>query len=219
MIAEQLISPEIRPLQLMDSGEEALLQLNDFYLRHLPLVEGNKLKGLISEDDLLDADPAQPISSYTTTGQPVFVYADAHFYDVMRILGEHQLTVIPVVDQHNNYAGLITLETLIRFFAKSGAFTERGSIVVLEMGRHDYSLAEIARIVESEGSVVLSSFLQTFQDSQRIEVTLKLNTQQVASIIGTFERYKYQVKASFNEIELQNALRERYESLMTYLNV
>ena len=219
MIAEHLISEDILPLQITETGDYALEVMSDFYLRHLPVVKENELVAIVSEDQLLDADTQAVISTYSLPMQPVFVKRSSHLYDVMRILGEHKLTVVPVLDDEHHYLGLITLENLIRFFAESSSFRDPGSVVVLEMGRHDYSLAEIARIVESEGAVILSSFLQSFTDSNRIQVTIKINGQQIGAIIATFERFDYHVKASFNEIELQNALKERYDSLISYLNV
>ncbi|MEM9836019.1 MAG: CBS domain-containing protein [Bacteroidota bacterium] len=220
MIAEHLISNDILPLRTTDTGDEALGVMNDFYLRHLPVVkDDNELVAIVSEDQLLDADPMATITTYDLPLQPVFVKRSAHLYDVMRILGEHKLTIIPVLDEDHRYLGLITLEDLIRFFAESSSFKDPGSIVVLEMGRHDYSLSEIARIVEGEGAIILSSFLQSFADSNRIQVTIKINGQQIGAILATFQRFDYNVKASFNEIELQNVLKERYDSLINYLNV
>jgi acetoin utilization protein AcuB len=219
MIAEHLLSEDLLPLQVTDTGNYALEMMSDFYLRHLPVVNGDQLVAIVSEDQLLDADAQAEIKTYDLPLQPIFVKRSAHLYDVMRILGEHKLTVVPVLDDELNYLGIITLEDLIRFFAESSSFRDPGSIVVLEMGYHDYSLAEIARIVESEGAVVLSSFSQSFKDSNRIQVTIKINGQQISAIIGTFERFDYQVMASFNEVELQNTLKERYDSLINYLNV
>lgn len=220
MIAENLISDEILPLRITDSGDDALGVMNDFYLRHLPVVnEKDELLAIVSEDQLLDEDPLAAISTYVPSLAPVFVRRNDHLYDVMRLLAEHQLTSVPVLDGESTYVGLVTLEKLIRFFAESGSFRDPGSIIVLEVGRHDYSLAEIARIVEGEGAIVLSSFVQSFTDSNRIEITLKLNAQQIAAILASFERFDYHIKASFNEVELQSVLKERYDSLMTYLNV
>lgn len=219
MIAENLISHDILPLHTTDTGDEALGIMNDYYLRHLPLVENGELLNIISEDQILDEDALLAVGTYEVPQQPIFVRSSDHLYDVMRLLAAHNLTAIPVLNEERKFVGLVTLEKLIRFFAESGSFREPGSIIVLEMGRHDYSLAEIARIVEGEGAVILSSFLQSFAESNRIEVTIKLNAQQINSILATFERFNYEIKASFNEVELQNVLRERYDSLINYLNI
>lgn len=193
--------------------------MSEFYIRHLPIVAHNELLHVVSEDDILNADALEPVGSYRLPLQPPAVFPDDHLYDVMRLLVEYKLTIVPVIDREGGYLGMITNEDLLRFFAESSTFRDPGSIVILEMGRLDYSLAEIARIVESEGSIILSSFVNTFTDSNRVEVTIKINSQSIAASLATFERFNYNVKASFNEKQLQDTLRERFDSLMNYLNV
>ena len=219
MIAEQLISDTIVPLRTSDTGANALSIMTDFFIRHLPIVNKEELLGLLSEDDVLDHDAAEPVGSYQLSLHHPFVREKDHLYDVLRLIAEHQLTVIPVIDSQRKYIGLITLEDLVRHLVELGAFKEPGGIVVLEMGRQDYSLAEIARIVESENAVILSCQVQSDPESSRIDVTIKINRQNIQSILATFERFNYQVKASFNEAEYFDTLRERYDGLMTYLNV
>jgi CBS domain-containing protein len=219
MTAESLISDAIVPLRPTDTGEEALGVMNEFYVRHLPIVENGELRAVISEDDILDADALQAVSTYRRPAQPPYVFPDDHLYDVMRILTEYKLTVVPVIDREGTYIGMITNEDLLRTFGESSTFSSQGSIVVLEVLRHDYSLSEISRIVESEGTVILSSFVRSFEGSNRLEVTIKVNSQSIAATLATFERYKYSVKASFNEKQLGDALRERFDSLMNYLEV
>jgi len=219
MTAESLISDAIVPLRPTDTGEEALGNMNEFYVRHLPVVNDNELLAVISEDDVLDTDPLKPVGDYRRPVLPPSVFPDDHLYDVMRVLTENHLTVIPVIDRENNYLGLVTNEDLLRHFGESSTFSSQGSIVILEVLRHDYSLSEISRIVESEGAIILSSFVRSFEGSNRLEVTIKVNSQSIAATLATFERYSYSVKASFNEKQLTDGLRERFDSLMNYLDV
>ncbi len=219
MTADFLLTDALVPLRPSDTGEEALEIMNEFYIRHLPVVDNHKLVAVISESDVLDADPMETVDSYRTAQLPPSVYPDDHLYDVMRQLVDNNLTVVPVINREGDYVGMVTGEDLLRFFAQSSTFSDPGSIVVLELGRHDYSLAEIARIVESDNAIILSSFVRSVADSNLVEVTLKLNSQSIAGVIATFERFNYVVKASFNEKQLQDTLRERFDSLINYLNV
>ncbi|MCB0633458.1 MAG: CBS domain-containing protein [Saprospiraceae bacterium] len=219
MIAETLLSNTIIPLRTSDTGEEALGMMNDFYVRHLPVVNNEQLLGLMSEDDILNHDVEEAIGSYALSSPTPCVRLDDHIYELMRMLAEYNLTLVPVVDDRGNYSGLVTLEDLMRFFADSASFKEPGSIIVLEMTRRDYSLSEIARIVESESAVILNAFVQSQSDSPMIDVTLKINRQEINSIVSTFERYDYTIKASFNESEYVDSLRDRYDALISYLNV
>ncbi len=219
MTAGSLLSETIVPLRTSDTGEEALEIMNEFQVRHLPIVNQTTLLGLVSEEDILDMNVTEAVGSYPLSTTFPRARSRYHIYEVMRLFSEYRLTVIPVVDENDNYLGLITLEELLRSFSDSSSFRDPGSIVVLEMGRHDYSLAEIARIVESEGVIILSSFVGMNPDSNRITVTLKFNSQTLGAILATFERFNYLITASYNEREMAESLQDRYDSLLNYLNV
>ncbi len=219
MIAANLLSKSIIPLKTSDTGEEALGAMSDYYVKHLPIVNNKQLLGLLSEEDILNHDVEEPLGSYQLSMNRPYAYADDHIYKVLHILSEFKLTVIPVVDREDNYMGMISQDDLLRFFAQIGSFTETGSIVVLEMGKRDYSLSQIARIVESENAAVLSSFITSTLDSTRIDVTIKINQPEVQRIIAAFERFDYKVKATFQEATYLDALKDRYDLLMAYLNV
>ncbi|MEO1513955.1 MAG: CBS domain-containing protein [Bacteroidota bacterium] len=219
MIAGNLLSQEIIPLKTSDTGEEALSIMNDYYVKHLPIVNNEQLLGLLAEDDILDHDPAEAVGSYRLSMSRPYVFENNHIYEVLRTLSEYQLTVIPVIDKDENYLGLIAQGDLIRFFANIGSFTEPGGIIVLEMSKQDYAMTEMARIVESENAAILSSFITSSLDSTKIDVTLKINRKDLQRILATFERFDYKIKASFQEEDYFDSLKERYDSLMTYLNI
>jgi hypothetical protein len=62
-------------------------------------------------------------------------------------------------------------------------------------------------------------YLHTSPDSTKIEITLKLNVTDITPVIQTFNRYDYNIKASFMEYDEQDDLyNSRYELFMRYLN-
>ena len=219
MIASTLLSNMIVPLQTSDKGAKALRLMQEYYVRHLPVINNGRLFGILSEDDVLDNDEQEPIGSYALSMNGYVLKDNDHLFEALRLVGEHGITVVPVIDQEEKYLGAITQEDLIRHFANMGAFKEPGSIIVLEMIKTDYSLAEIARIVESENAAILSTLIATRKNSSNVEVTIKVNKQDIDKIIAAFDRFDYRVKASFQELEFFDSLKERYDALMTYLNV
>ena len=102
--------------------------------------------------------------------------------------------------------------------AKSATIQSVGGVIVLEMNSNDYSLTEIASIVESNDTKILSSYIISKPTSTNIEVTIKLNRQDITAIIKDFERREYKVSASYKEEEADGDFLERYESLMRFLN-
>ncbi len=219
MMVKDLISEEIVPLRTSDTGEDALAMMSDFHVRHLPIVNGTQLLGLISEDEIFEFDSQDSIGSYELKMAHPFVYERNHIYDIMRLLNEYRLTLIPVVDKQQNYMGVVTLEDLLKFFAGSASFDEHGSVIVLTVNRYNYSLSQIARIVESENAIILNSFITSMPDSTELDITLKLNRSDISKILQSFSRFDYEIKASFSESEYIDSLQEHYESLMSYLSV
>ncbi len=219
MIARDLISEDIVPLKTSNTGEDALALMSDFHVRHLPIVNNRQLLGLISEDEILEYDTDEPLGSYELKMLHPYVHDRDHIYDIMRLLNEYRLTMIPVVDKDQNYLGVVTLHDLLKYFAESASFSEHGSVVVLSVNRHNYSLSQIARIVESEGGVILNSFITSSPDSTELQITLKINRTDIAKILATFSRFDYEITASFSESEYMDSLQEHYDSFMTYLNV
>jgi len=220
MKAEELISEYIPPIKYSETGEKALNWMNEFRVSHLPVVEGNNYIGIISDDDIFDMkDPENEIKSELTVLQQPFIYADAHVYAVMKMIADLKITIVPILDRDNNYLGCTDLLFLMSQITAVGSIKESGGILVLEMNQHDYTLTQIARIVEENDAKVWSSYVTSLQESTNIQVTLKINTTDLDKIIRSFERYDYIIKESYSKGNYVEDLKRRYDELMNYLNM
>lgn len=220
MLAASLISHSVPPLKLSDTAKKALTWMSDFHVRHLPIVENDKFLGVISEDEILDfIDPSTILGQSDPKLIRKQVFASQHLYDIMQLLVETELSIIPVLDNQNKYLGLITLENLIKQLANTGSITHPGGVLVLHMHYRDYSLSEIARIVESEKAVILSSFISSPYGMENLELTLKLNKKDLKHVVATLDRFGYTVKASFYESDYLDSLKDRYDALMHLLDI
>lgn len=219
MIAKALISKTIDSLRTSDTGEETITMMGIYHVKHLPIVNNEELLGLISEEEILDKDMNEAIGSYRLGMIKPYVQSNDHLFEVMKIMAQYKLTVIPVVDQENKYLGLITQEDLISYFAVSFSFAEAGSIIVIETDKINYSLSEISRIVEGEGGTILATFLTRMEDSTKVQITVKINQMSVSRIVASLERFDYHIHGAFTEDDYENVLKDRYDSLMSYLNV
>jgi CBS domain-containing protein len=219
MIASKLISNVISPIRTSDKGEEVITLMNVFHVKHLPIVNNEELLGVISEDDILSNNLDESVGSYRLSLKKAYVKESDHIFEVMNLMAEYDLTVIPVVDQAGKYEGMISMEELLFYYARSFSFAEPGSILVIEIDKMDYSLAEIARIIESENALILCSFITKVADHSSVIVTIKLNIQDIKHVVATLKRFDYNVKASFTEKIFVDNLKEHYDSFMNYLNV
>jgi acetoin utilization protein AcuB len=221
MLAKDLISDVIPSLRTSDSGQKALYWMDIFRISHLPIVNNEDFLGLISDKDIYDANMAEePIGNHNLSLFSPYVTEDQHIYEVIELASRLSLSIIPVLDHNNHYKGAITSNDLIHYFADFSALKEPGAIIILEMSIHDYSLSQIAQIVESNDGKILSLYISSHSASTRMEVTLKINRNDLTSIIQTFTRYNYTIHSTFMDHDDMNGLYEnRYEMFMKYLSI
>ena len=220
MLARELISDAIPPLRTSDTVQKVMDRMAEFRVNHLPIVNEQQVLGLICEQDLIEvADYNTEIGSLNLSLRNYSVFDDQHVYDVIRTISELRLTVVPVLDHQKNYLGLISLSTLVEYFATLTSTKEPGSIIVLEISNRDNSLAHVAQIVESENAQILSSYVKSYTDSTKLELTLKLNRTEISTIVASFLRYDYIVKATFNDLKADEGTQDRYDQLMNYLDI
>lgn len=220
MVAKELISNSVTPLKTSDTGQYALDMMEDYKVTHLPIVNDETLLGLISESDILSVnDVNQPIGNHKLSLYRPFVEQNQHIYDVIKLFADLKLSLLPVLDNKNNYLGVITLFDLVQNLSKISAVQNPGGIIVLEVNNNDYSLSEISQIIESDDAKVLSLYINTYPDSTKMDIIIKINKIELGAVLQTFNRYNYTIKASYSEREDMEDLLKRYELLMNYLNI
>ncbi len=114
------VGPEERLIQAHD-----LMMLYDF--RHLPVVEDGKLLGMLSDRDVLrwssQIDGKQVVPDMLVCdamcSQIVTCSLRSCVANVARLMIELQIDAVPVMDQHNELAGLVTSTDLLALLANS----------------------------------------------------------------------------------------------------
>jgi acetoin utilization protein AcuB len=220
MLAIDLISEEIRPLQIGDTAISALHWMDEFRTAYMPVVDGKQYMGIIGEDAIFGLGNFEeslneiPLNKAGTT-----VMKDQHVYEVIRIAALQKLSLVPVVDEAGDYLGAITQQTIIDFIALMTGVENPGGIIIIEAGQNDYSFSEISKIIESEEARVLSAHVSTPAGSSQVEVTIKLNRMDIQQIVQSLDRHGFKIKASYYETDYFDNLHDRYNSLMNFLNI
>ena len=219
MLARELISKVVPPLRPNDEVARALAWMDEFKVSHLPVVDENEFLGLISEDNILDGEKGDEVLASKAAFNRAFVLESQHIYYVIRKLSATDLSVIAVLDENENYLGCITLSDLVTKFEELAVINQPGGIIVLNLNKNDYSLAQVAHVVESNNAKILSSYVFERPETGKLELTLKVNQEEVGSIIQSLERYDYEVIAYFQESAHLEDLKGRYDELMRYINI
>ncbi len=221
MLAKELISDVIPALRITDSGMKALSWMEVFRVSHLPIVEEELYIGLLADTDIYDHNIAEEsINAHNLSIIKPYVFENQHIYEVIEILSKLKLTTLPVLDVQEHYMGLISQADIVHQFAAMANMQSMGAIIELEMSMNNYTLIEIAQIIESNNAKILSFFMQNIPDSTRIKITLKVNTEDLTSILRTFDRYSYSVTGSYLKTDLSETLsEERFDALLNYLSI
>ncbi|MFT3678413.1 MAG: CBS domain-containing protein [Chitinophagaceae bacterium] len=220
MLTGELQSQTIPYLHLKDKVEDALQLINDNQVAHLPVVEEGRLLGVLSEDDLLDADNEEGTVEQL---QPLFVQAAVknteHFLKALQITVDNNLSLVPITDEENQILGVIAYGDLLRYAADFMSLHEPGGLIVLEVDTNQYSFNEISKLVETNDAQITQLNTTNNAETGKMQVTIRINKPEISDVVATFQRYEYNVKYYFGEELYTNELRDNYDNLMNYLKV
>ncbi len=221
MLTKELISDTVPSLKTTDTGSRALSWMDIFKVSHLPIVKEKEYLGLISDKDIYDLNRAdEPVCNHGLSLISPFVTDSQPIYDAIGMISQLKLTILPVLNIEREYLGVITNTDIVHYFSTLVAADQPGGIIVLELNINDYSLSQIAQIVESNNVKILSLYVHSPKDSTKFEIIIKLNTLELTSVLQTFNRYDYDIKATFNkDDEMESIYSSRYEAFLRYLNV
>ncbi len=220
MLTRDLMTQSLPQLHLNDKVYQALQFMNDNHVTHLPITNGEKFIGTISEEDLrqTDNDHTQ-LHELEQSFFPTAVKEEEHFLKAVQIATENGLSVMPVINEENELTGTIAYSDLLRYASEFMSLKEPGGLIVLEIPSNQYSFNEISKLVETNDAQITQLNTTNDPESGMMQVTIRINKPEISDIIATFQRYEYNVKYFFGEEQYANELRSNYDNLMNYLKI
>lgn len=220
MLTRELLSQTLPSLRLTDKVFQALQLMNDNHVTHLPIVEGEKFVGIISEDDLMQAenDHAE-LSTLAQSFSDISVKEDEHFLKAVQLAADSGLSIVPVVTEENDLVGTVAYSELLKFSSDFMSLSEPGGLIVLEMESNQYSFNDISKLVETNDAQITQLNTSNDAETGMMQVTIRINKPEISDIVATFQRYDYNVKYFFGEELYGNELRSNYDNLMNYLKI
>jgi CBS domain-containing protein len=219
MLANQLITHHYPTVEPDDKISLALQLIDDFDIHHIAIVENNKYLGIISKDDLLDADENTQVKAAMNAMLQKSVKSSEHFLSALRLAAQNGLSIVPVINNDLEWVGAIPAADLLKASSQFLGAEEPGAVIVLEMERKSYSFGEISRLVETNDAYITQFNTQFENETGLLIVTIKINKAEVSDILSTFQRYEYSVRYFIGEEHYENELRNNYDHLMSYLRI
>ncbi|MBB1642394.1 MULTISPECIES: CBS domain-containing protein [Sphingobacterium] len=220
MLIGQFLSNADFSIQNADSIQQALEKLQDMLCKELVVLNGDEYIGLVNETILLDAeDEDAPLSSIKINTAPIQLKFNQHPYDALVMITVYNSTIIPVLDQDNKYIGVSTQLDILKAISSIQSQNESGAIIVLAIGLHDFSLSQIAHLVESDNCRILNCATKINLESDNIEVTIKVDKSNINALLNSFLRHNYLILETHNTIAAFDDTADRYQQLMNYINI
>lgn len=221
MLAEKLISDVIPSVKSTEIGQKALSLMDLYRVSHIPVVDESKYLGLVSDKLIYDLNILDvPIEKELDKLDTSHAHKDQHIFEVAVVMYKLKISVLPVLDDDHYYLGAITLYDLSRRFAHLFSLQEIGGVIVLEMNVNDYSMTQISKIVEDNGTKILSSFLDRKPGTSNLNVILKLDKEDLSPLIQSFVRYDYNIYAVYlDQSMLSDLYNDRYDQFMKFMNI
>ena len=200
MVVAELINYTIPTLKPTDTVEKAIEMMELANFTQLILTEADVYRGLVSLELLENQNNVSTLlMELIPEYENIFVKLNQHPFELIGIFQQSDIAIVAVVDNDFAFKGSISKIDVLNSLSNQLAANELGAILEIKIKDLDYSLAEIARLVESNGTKILSSLLNktNIEESDNV-LTLKLNKQDVSHIIATLERFGYEILATFS---------------------
>lgn len=207
LVGERMKKPVITVSPDMPINE-ALVVMRREHIRRTPVVQDDKLIGIVSDKDLLNASPS-PATSLSVwemnyllskitvkdvmTKKVHTIFADTPIEEAARIMADNKIGGMPVVSKEGKVVGIITETDLFKIFLELMGAHEKGVRVTVIIEEKLGQLAAITKTIADLGGNFVafgqfagpdhSSRMVTFKVSGLDEDTLRKSIQSVVSQI------------------------------------
>ncbi len=220
MLINEILLSQVPVLKRDDTIAEALIAFEDCKLTQLPIIENDKLIGIIDEEVIAVANQALNVETLLTDLIPIYIYPEQHLLEALKKISIYNADLIPVIHQDTKeYMGSLLSSQLIKSVGTYVSASSTGAVVVIEVNPYQYSFGELCRLIETNDAFITQLNTYTNTSTGMMTVSIKVNKNEVSDIVATLQRYEYQVKAYFGDEYYANELRENYDHLMNYLEI
>ena len=156
--------------------------------RHLPVVEGDTLVGIVSERDLHVADVAaaelghRPVRA-VMTANPVTINPDDPVEEAARLMLENKFSCLPVVEGAV-LAGVITESDIFRAFVDVLGVMEPGTRVEMHAGDLATALAGVAGVAQSQNVRIVAVVSKTSAATGGFGLVVRFGTVMIGPLIA-----------------------------------
>ena len=211
------IRNDFQPLTLQSTVKEALQLFKTYPTTHIPITKNNNYIGCISQSDILTIDNENDsLKEQQDFLEHFLVNSEESIIELLKVFANNDTNILPAIVKHQ-YVGYFELNDLLDVFSQSPFLNADGFILIVQKNSKEYSMSEIAQIVESNSGILLGNYISNYL-GDKTEVTLKISSQEINEIIQSFRRYNYTIITEHQDDFYLEELKNRSDYLQKFLN-
>src|SRR6476660_10343209 len=153
------LNNDYKPIDSSETVKSVREFFGDVNFSHFPVVEESIYIGSIAAEDVETFDKDKSIYHYRYAMEGFFARKNMMWMDVLEVFAKNRTNVVPVLDETNAYVGYYEIPDVFALFNETPFLKEPGGIIIVEKAMVDYSMSQIAQIVESNNGKILGLFI------------------------------------------------------------
>ncbi|PWN08148.1 CBS domain-containing protein [Rhodohalobacter mucosus] len=222
MLAKELLNTDFTPLDPEKPVSAALAKMDAWQTTAVPVVDPDSgdILGQVNFNDIVDlSDESVPLSTLELS-TPIYVFETQHIFEVARKMLQHEVRLLPVVDDEKLYTGIIEKKYVLEAFSELLNITTQGSVITVEMHQSDFTLSELVHLIETEGAKILGLTVgKSRENESMLHVSIKLSLTDTSAVTSSLQRHGYHTITENKYDLIQTDLSSRADELLRYLDV
>ena len=172
MLVKKFMSSKLVTVSEEASIAEAVNLLKKHSIRHLPVVKGEEVVGLVTETELRGAIFPAMLEDLTVKdvmiSQPVTVDPEAPLEEAARLIYHNKVTALPVVDKTGELRGIISMVDMLLALIDLMGFISASSRLDIILPERLDAFEEVIRIVQENGGSIINISMTRLSDDQQV---------------------------------------------------
>ena len=212
MIVEEIMTRKVITVKPGDTLHKAQSLMVKNSIRHLPVLQKNKLEGIITESDIRGAfvnnttissrvpvlDPKQMLVKGFMTCNPQTVEPDANIEDAALLIYKNKIASLPVV--HNDkLVGIISILDMLGLFIDLMGIIHSSSRVDVIMDKDPKNFEAVSKIIHDQGLNIISVGMSSYAKNKKKQVYFfRLDLCETATLVKQIEKAGFKVLSAID---------------------
>jgi len=222
MLGRKLIDKNFIPLHNSDPASAALAKMDAWQTTSLPVVEPGtrKIIGQVTLEMLSDLPDESVLLNEIELKAPIFSYEYQHVFEIARQMFHHEVRIIPVVDELEQFLGVLQKKDVLEAFSNMLNVEISGSVISVEVGNADFTLTELVNLIEIENAKILGLTVEHGnEENPNMKISFKLNLEDTSAVISSLKRHGYITTTEIAHDLHEADMSSRANELIRYLDL